>query len=152
VYLNYATVAVLGQRDAVIGDLCITSVSSCIGRGFKARANFRLTSCWCWRVLAPDGSSGAFRGDASAPIGQVLDGAAPPHGRHVAGDGLPTVRAGSGLALGSDRSVRSGLQGQARLRMYIDQRPSICAGWPASTVAPGTGRADTYTQQAIPRI
>jgi hypothetical protein len=69
---------------------------------------------------------------------------------HLAGDGPRPVRAGSGLPLVSDRSVRSGLQAQARLRVYLGRYRSACAGCPAGTVALGAGGADTHTQRAIP--
>jgi hypothetical protein len=68
---------------------------------------------------------------------------------HRAGDGPRPVRAGSAWPLTSDRSARSGLQGQARLRVYIDWCFSSCAGCPACTVALGAGGAGTYTERAI---
>jgi hypothetical protein len=66
--------------------------------------------------------------------------------------GMARVRSGQAPAwpLVSDRSVRSGLQGQARLRVYVGRCLSTCAGCPAGTVALGAGGADTYTQRAIP--
>jgi hypothetical protein len=69
---------------------------------------------------------------------------------HRAGDGPRPVRAGSGLALSSDRSVRRGLRDQARLRVYVHQAPSICGRCPAGTVALEAGGAGTYTKRAIP--
>jgi len=66
--------------------------------------------------------------------------------------GMARVRSGQAPAwpLSSDRSVRSGLQGQARLRVYVGPGLSTCAGCPAGTVALGAGGAGTYTQRAIP--
>jgi hypothetical protein len=59
------------------------------------------------------------------------------------------VRVWSGQApawpLSSDGSARSGLQGQARLRVYVDRRLSACARCPAVTVTLDAGGAGTYT-------
>src|SRR5436305_3919558 len=50
-------------------ELRITSVFSCVARGFKPRASFRFTGyCW-WRLLAVDGGSGTSGGHAwSTPV------------------------------------------------------------------------------------
>ncbi len=66
--------------------------------------------------------------------------------------GMARARSGQAPAwpLVSDRSVRCGLQGQARLRVYVGRCLSSCAGCPAGSVALGAGGADTYAQRAIP--
>jgi hypothetical protein len=50
------------------GELRMTSVFSCVTRGFKPRARFRFTGCSWWRSLAIEGGSGTqpYR------VGQVL--------------------------------------------------------------------------------
>ena len=66
--------------------------------------------------------------------------------------GMARVRSGQAPAwpLVSDRSVRRGLQGQASLRVYVDQARFTCARCPAVTVTLDAGGADTYTSRAIP--
>jgi hypothetical protein len=66
-------------------------------------------------------------------------------------EGMASLRFGQApaLPLVSDRSVRSGLRGQTRLRVYVDRYLSTCAGCPAGTVALGAGGADTSTERAI---
>jgi hypothetical protein len=123
-------------------------VFPCVARGFIAELSFMIEGCRWWRSLAVDGASGKSRGHG--PIARKA-GSTDDH-PHLGGDGPRPVRAGSGLALGSDRSVRSGLQGQARLRVYVHRRLSVCSGCPSATVALGAGGADTYTQRTHPRI
>ena len=60
----------LGRRE-----LRITSVFSCVARGFKARASFRFTGCCWWRLLIVDGGSGTSGGHAwGTPEAHVVSG------------------------------------------------------------------------------
>ncbi len=67
------------------------------------------------------------------------------------GQGMARARSGQPPAwpLVSDRSVRRGLRDQATSRARLPGT-FTCARWPAVTVTLEAGRADTYTQRAIP--
>ena len=90
-------------------ELRITSVFSCVARGFKPRASFRFTGCCWWRPLTVDGGSGTSGGHAwSAP--EMRGPGADFRVTARTMQGMARVRSGQAPAwpLSSGRSVRRG--------------------------------------------